>query len=265
MTKNLLSSGMIAGAVAGLVMALLQFWMIQPLIVEAERYETGELVLSLAIAVSDPAEEATTKPPVVSSTAHAGMEKTVRFDLSRNFQTALFLILMWSGFGLLTTAMLAATAVIKPTIQASGFAIAVIGFLAFCVAPALGLPPELPGMPAADLEARQIWWLFTVVSTAIAASVIVLSNSPLASLAALAIGLLPHLVGAPVLDQQVAAVVPPELSALFSARVIGLNLVAWVVLGLVVARLSGLTPSRATPTGLQSSRNGPQLDTSGMI
>jgi predicted cobalt transporter CbtA len=35
MTKNLLSSGMIAGAVAGLVMALLQFWMIQPLIVEA--------------------------------------------------------------------------------------------------------------------------------------------------------------------------------------------------------------------------------------
>ena len=65
MTKNLLSSGMIAGAVAGLVMALLQFWMIQPLIVEAERYETGELVLSLAIAVSDPAEESTTKPPVV--------------------------------------------------------------------------------------------------------------------------------------------------------------------------------------------------------
>ena len=48
MTKTLLSSGLIAGAVAGLVMALLQFWLIQPLIVQAERYETGELVLHAA-------------------------------------------------------------------------------------------------------------------------------------------------------------------------------------------------------------------------
>lgn len=32
------------------------------------------------------------------------------------------------------------------------------GFAAFTVAPALGLPPELPGMMAADLGPRQARW-----------------------------------------------------------------------------------------------------------
>lgn len=45
MRKSLLSGGVIAGAVTGLAVAFLQFFLIQPLIVEAERYETGELVL----------------------------------------------------------------------------------------------------------------------------------------------------------------------------------------------------------------------------
>lgn len=38
MSKTLLSGGLIAGALAGVVVALLQLWLIQPLIIEAERY-----------------------------------------------------------------------------------------------------------------------------------------------------------------------------------------------------------------------------------
>ena len=33
------------------------------------------------------------------------------------------------------------------------------GFAVFTLAPGLGLPPELPAMPAADLGARQFWWV----------------------------------------------------------------------------------------------------------
>src|SRR3546814_4839555 len=33
------------------------------------------------------------------------------------------------------------------------------------LAPAYGLAPELPGMPAADLAARQVWWVGTALST----------------------------------------------------------------------------------------------------
>ena len=37
------------------------------------------------------------------------------------------------------------------------------GFAVFTLAPGLGLPPELPAMPAADLFARQTWWVGTVL------------------------------------------------------------------------------------------------------
>ena len=36
------------------------------------------------------------------------------------------------------------------------------GFAVFTLAPGLGLPPELPAMPAADLLPRQVWWTATV-------------------------------------------------------------------------------------------------------
>lgn len=41
--------------------------------------------------------------------------------------------------------------------------IGALGFLAVFVAPSLGLPPEVPGSAAAPLEARQLWWVFTVL------------------------------------------------------------------------------------------------------
>jgi cobalt transporter subunit CbtA len=40
------------------------------------------------------------------------------------------------------------------------------GFAVFTLAPGLGLPPELPAMPAADLVSRQVWWIGTVLATA---------------------------------------------------------------------------------------------------
>ena len=153
MTKTLLSSGLIAGAVAGLVMALLQFWLVQPLIVQAERYETGELVLQ----VTDASPSGTTifaaEEPATIGNAHPDMGADNILDLSRNFQTILFLVLTWGGFGLLASAAVAALSAVARTQHVSWPGITLIGFAAFCLAPALGLPLELPGMPAADLEA----------------------------------------------------------------------------------------------------------------
>ena len=44
------------------------------------------------------------------------------------------------------------------------------GFAVFTIAPGLGLPPELPGVPAAPLLSRQIWWVTAVLATAAACS-----------------------------------------------------------------------------------------------
>jgi len=49
----------------------------------------------------------------------------------------------------------------------SGLLWGAAGFLIFSGSPALGLPPELPGMTAAALDARQTWWIGTVIATAI--------------------------------------------------------------------------------------------------
>ena len=47
---------------------------------------------------------------------------------------------------------------------------------------------------------------------------------------------LPHIVGAPQLDG-FSGVAPPEVASAFSARVLGVGLIAWAVLGLVAGRL----------------------------
>lgn len=263
MTKTLLSSGLIAGAVAGLVMALLQFWLIQPLIVQAERYETGELVLQVTDAAPSKTTVIAAEEPATVGNAHPDMVAGNSLDVSRNFQTMLFLVLTWGGFGLLASAAVAALPAVGRTQHVSWPGIALIGFAAFCLAPALGLPPELPGMPAADLEARQVWWISTAIATCAGAGLIVLWQKPPVLLAALVIGLLPHVVGAPIMDENLAAVVPPELSALFSARVIGTNLVGWIVLGMILARMSGLSAVRENLPGRHADTARPDLDRPG--
>jgi cobalt transporter subunit CbtA len=263
MTKTLLSSGLIAGAVAGLVMALLQFWLIQPLIVQAERYETGELVLQVTDAAPSKTTVIAAEEPATVGNAHPDMVAGNSLDVSRNFQTMLFLVLTWGGFGLLASAAGAALPAVGRTQHVSWPGIALIGFAAFCLAPALGLPPELPGMPAADLEARQVWWISTAIATCTGAGLIVLWHKPPALLAALVIGLLPHVVGAPTIGENLAAVVPPELSALFSARVIGTNLVGWIVLGMTLARMSGLSAVRENLPGRHADAARPDLDRPG--
>ena len=40
------------------------------------------------------------------------------------------------------------------------------GFASFTLAPALGLPAELPGTNAAPLVDRQLWWIGTAIATA---------------------------------------------------------------------------------------------------
>src|SRR5262249_58077728 len=51
------------------------------------------------------------------------------------------------------------------------------GFLVFTVAPGLGLPPELPGVPAAPLSVRQVWWVATAAATAAGLGLLFLRRS----------------------------------------------------------------------------------------
>ncbi len=104
------------------------------------------------------------------------------------------------------------------------------GFLVFTIAPGLGLPPELPGVPAAPLLSRQIWWGVAALATAAGLGLIVFRRSVPASIAGLILIALPHLIGAPELEH-VDTNVPSSLSHQFVVAVTLTSLVFWSVLG----------------------------------
>lgn len=69
-------------------------------------------------------------------------------------------------------------------------------YLSVFAAPALGLPPEIPGMEAAHLEGQQVWWLFTVIITAIAFWLIAFHIIRVKGLGFVLL-FIPHIIGAP--------------------------------------------------------------------
>ena len=104
------------------------------------------------------------------------------------------------------------------------------GYLAFQLAPAMGLAPELPGTIAAELGLRQVWWWTTVICTAGGLALLAYARHWALFGVAGALLALPHVIGAPVPDA-FWGVAPTELGALFSARVLGVGFAAWALLG----------------------------------
>ena len=94
-------------------------------------------------------------------------------------------------------------------------------------------PPELPAMPAADLLPRQIWWVATVVATAIGLALIAFRRSLPLTILAVALIVAPHIVGAPQ-PASYDTPIPEGLHHQFVVAVTITNLVFWLVLGAVV-------------------------------
>ena len=163
-----------AGVLAGLVLAGLQHFTVVPMILEAETYETSG------------ADE--------GSTAHEEKEAWAPEDgTERTFFTATNSIIVGIGFGLLLTACYA----IRKNIRwQHGILWGLAGFVAFHLAPSFGLPPELPGDAAADLEQRQVWWVLTVVLTAIGLWIIAFQPKSYLKLFFFSLIALPHVFGA---------------------------------------------------------------------
>lgn len=104
------------------------------------------------------------------------------------------------------------------------------GFAAFFVSPSFGLAPELPGMQAADLGARQVWWMATAVATIAGLAAIALQDRTVLRWAGAGLIVLPHLVGAP--HPEIApGGVPAELAAQFAAATLVVTGLFWMVLG----------------------------------
>ena len=195
-TRTLLT-GLLAGLAAGAVLTLLYIGKIQPLILAAEGHEQG-----VDVALSAP--------------------------FMRFFDTFLFNILNGVGFGLLLAAVLVMRG--RPTGVGRGVLWGAAGFAVFVLAPAVGLPPELPGSIKAPVEERQVWWLLTVAATTCGIGLLALQARRTLKGAGILLILLPHIVGAPRAEVY-GEVLPAELAAAFVGVSIGTMALFWVVLG----------------------------------
>jgi len=104
------------------------------------------------------------------------------------------------------------------------------GFAAFYVGPSLGLAPELPGMAAADVGDRQVWWLGTVIATTGGLALVFFSGTNALRAAGFALMIMPHVIGAPGHAFQPGGV-PAELAAQFAVASLIVTGLFWLVLG----------------------------------
>jgi cobalt transporter subunit CbtA len=229
--KSILIAALFAGIAAGVALTAMQTLKVYPLIFAAEEYENG----APAKAAHTHDNAATSTASATSSDAehsHGGDDEWMPADgLERLFFSLLSNVLISIGFGLVLAALFSVRDV---STWRQGIIWGFCGFIVVNMAPSLGLPPELPGMPAGDLVARQTWWWSTAFLTASGLALIfLLSGQVFRVLGVVAIAL-PHIYGAPQPANHHSDV-PAALAAEFATATLATNLVFWVILGAVAA------------------------------
>ncbi|WP_279479211.1 CbtA family protein [Aureimonas sp. SK2] len=212
-------AALLAGILAGVFVTPVQHFKTTPLILAAESYEGGE----------EGHDHAAFAPSLVSPAhAHGGGEHTEAGDAARLGGTLLANVVIGAAFSLLLLA--ASLGLDRPVTAANGALWGLAGFAVVTLSPALGLPPELPAMPAVDLAARQAWWVATVALSAGGLWLLVFRRSVPAILGGLALLLLPHLVGAPH-PADIASPVPATLAAEFAVASLFVSALFWTAVG----------------------------------
>jgi cobalt transporter subunit CbtA len=212
--QRIFFAAVLAGLLAGIAMAAVQQWRVAPLILEAEVFEAATAEHTHDAAA--PAHE------------HEPAAWAPQDGAERIAYTVLADLLAGMGFALVLAAVSLLSG-LEITVR-NGVVWGVGGYLAFQLAPAFGLAPELPGMAAADLAARQVWWWAAASATGAAILVIAkFRNLKAVGIAAVLI-LLPHIVGAPAAPDE-PSTVPAQLAAAFAAASLAAGATFWLIVG----------------------------------
>lgn len=217
--RSLVFAAALAGLLTGVLVTVAQQMGVVPLILAAELYEQAEEPLAVGEALATTAQDHAQHDHEAWA-PQDGFERSA-FTLVANVVTGTaFALLLIAAFALRGRAIG----------WREGLFWGLAGFAVFMLAPALGLPPELPGMPAAPLLPRQGWWIATVLATAVGLALLVFRASPLGAVLAVALMIAPHLIGAPQPEAE-ATLVPEELHHRFVVAVTITSFLFWIALG----------------------------------
>jgi cobalt transporter subunit CbtA len=218
--RMFLTVALLAGIGAGLVAWGVHMVGTGPLIQQAEVYEkAGE-------ATAQP----TTTEAAESEHHHDGAAWEPADGWERNLYTLGSYVLMAVGYAFLLTAAIVFFG--KGADWRRGILWGLAGFACFTLAPALGLPPELPGTEAAPLVARQVWWIGTVAATAGGLFAAARLRNVYGYAIAVVLIAAPHIIGAPE-PEKAGGLAPEELEHKFVLVAIASSLVFWLVLGVL--------------------------------
>ena len=229
--RSIVFSAVVAGLAVGAAITVIQQFGTVPLILKAEMYEKAadhEHAGNSDLATSQVADAA---GHVHAAHEHAAEAWEPRDGLERNAFTAGANVLTAIGFALVLASLFAIRGgdAAERISWRQGLMWGLAGFVVFTIAPGLGLPPELPGVPAAPLLSRQIWWVVAALATAGGLGLIFLRQTAPAAIAGLILIILPHLIGAPELEN-VQTNVPTSLSHQFVIVATLTSLVFWSML-----------------------------------
>lgn len=266
MMMRVLSAGLLAGLLAGLSIAVLQNFTTTPLIIAAEAYESAAPEKTAARSAEfGPAKlmlaSAEAAPPVILAhgpeghgghEGHGGEDAWAPADgAERIAYTSIATIGASIGFAFLLLGGMLLTGETIDERRAMIWAAA--GFVATGLAPAIGLSPELPGMVAADLVARQGWWLLTALLTVMSLWLFLRHDSLAVRALAIAVLIVPHAIGAPHLADAAASRVPAELAARFAATSLAVHAALWIATGLAVGLIWPRLEGAFAPRGVAKS------------
>lgn len=248
MIGRVLLAALLAGIAAGLVMAAIQHVRLTPMILEAETFEGAGHVHEHAAPAADhsgtsDAGDATAVPVHEHDEAESGWQPADGWQ--RTLATTATAMMAGAAFAILMAAVSLISGI--GITRRNGLIWGLCGFIAVSLAPAAGLAPELPGMPAADLAARQIWWLGTIAATGLGLYLIAARREAIALPVAVVLIALPHLIGAPMPATHESGV-PAGLAAAFAANSLVANAVFWVLIGFFLSyAINRFARDAATP------------------
>lgn len=235
--QKILLTALVAGVIAGFSIFAVQSFKLTPLILQAEAYEEA-----------DAAKHEVAEATMAASHDHHHDSEEETWQPANGFERDLYRLVANIGMGIGFALMLVGAFTLRGDAMdmRRGVLWGVAGFTTFSLAPGFGLPPELPATMAAELFARQAWWIGTALATAFGIYTVVFSRSNAVKVFGLAIMALPQIIGAPI--PPLGGVVPTELNAQFAAASLATMAIFWVVLGAASGWFYG---RNATPTPAQ--------------
>jgi cobalt transporter subunit CbtA len=227
-------AALVAGLIAGGVLTVLQNLRLTPLILAAEVYEKADDAkkdTAAGQATAPVCKE--TMPGMKMCTDNGAAEWEPAPGLQRIGLAGVASLLAGGGFA----AMLAGLSLLLnvPITRTNGWVWGVSGYFAVHLATGMGLAPEIPGMPVADLLARQIWWVGTIIATGAAIYCFAVRKEFWAPFLGVIILAIPHIIGAPIAPEGETSV-PPALAADFAANALACAAVFWLGMGILLGR-----------------------------